>query len=373
MREMGMTLLAALAALAAAGCSDDESETSTLFDLAGVGAAPAAPDQMVARATATADFNGDGQTDLAVLSLPASGGAGSIDVYYGPLGHPLPAASESYPAEASANDVAADDLDGDGAADLALAVGSGPYPGRIHLIFRRATGGVKAENELLTGVDPTEVRTADVDGDGARDVVATGNGAVFVVRGEGFGNFSLPYALWDVTDPAIADFNGDGRDDLAVRDMTNPSIVWVYGWNAGDFSATGVIGFSSDVTAIEAADLTGDGRADLAAGLTEGVVALAAGNGDFTFGTPAAVGSGAPGLMAVGRVNDDPYPDLVYATDGPSQLSTLTGTGTPYFGAAPNQPLPAPATDLDTADLDGDGVADVVICAGSVTIRFSKP
>jgi hypothetical protein len=180
---------------------------------------------------------------------------------------------------------AVDDMNEDGIADLVFPPtrkGRGqPY------IFLGKGGG---EFEYWSGVtwaaevpfDYGGVATGDFDGDGHRDVVfAIHFKAQYVMYGDGEGGFTRsrrlpnPDPRMASRTPAVADFNGDGRDDVAflaeldVDMATNERIedvptLWVVlnlknGWQLQRKGLPdGVIG--ENLTAI---DVDGDGRPDL--------------------------------------------------------------------------------------------------------------
>ena len=69
---------------------------------------------------------------------------------------------------------------------------------------------------------------ADIDGDGALDLVTSQDAAntVTVVLGHGDGSFGLP-VTYPVPNPSlmvVADLDGDGRPDIATIDRTNENV-----------------------------------------------------------------------------------------------------------------------------------------------------
>jgi len=126
---------------------------------------------------------------------------------------------------------------------------------------------------------------ADMNGDGHPDIVhgpaRKGRRAPNIFLGDGNGNWkpwseaSFPRLPYDYGDVAVADFNGDGRPDLAlavhlaglialVADGPASFKEWGRGldWNAGSAAPDKPV-FSS--RAVTAADMNGDGRPDLVA------------------------------------------------------------------------------------------------------------
>ena len=127
-----------------------------------------------------------------------------------------------------------------------------------------------------------------------------------VCLGKGDGTFSGPtYAtvgvgLDDVADIEVADFNGDGKLDLAVSEEDQSAVLVFLGNGDGTFTeATTTANLSGGYPVsmpgnIAIADFNGDGKADIAvteAGFAS-TVQLFLGNGDgtFTMGTPVSTG-----------------------------------------------------------------------------------
>ena len=105
-----------------------------------------------------------------------------------------------------------------------------------------------------------------------------------------------------------------------------------------------------------AADFDGDGRADMAVGLPRaGIVQvlLASGRGAFAAPVSYAVAPGR-GHLAIADFNNDSLPDVVFAGGG---IAVLPGHGDGTFGS----PIVSfgSAADVVAADFDGDGLIDI--------------
>src|SRR5437667_69750 len=85
------------------------------------------------------------------------------------------------------------------------------------------------------------------------------------------------------TSVAVADFNGDGKPDLAVANYFSNSVSLLFGNGDGTFLAAQNIGPMYGPTWVAVADFNGDGRPDLAVATVFGSSSVLLGNGDGTF------------------------------------------------------------------------------------------
>jgi hypothetical protein len=174
---------------------------------------------------AIADFNGDGNLDAAVLTsnselvLGIMFGNGS-----GGFGTAVPVSI--FPID-QVESVAAGNLRGFGVQDL--VVGGSCCAGLVGVLLNNGDGTFQNVLSFPTTAigQASSIALADMNGDGALDVVAAGNPGVAVLLGDGTG-YLLGDMVWygssgqgggvGVTPNGItlADFNGDGSLDLAV-------------------------------------------------------------------------------------------------------------------------------------------------------------
>lgn len=164
-------------------------------------------------------------------------------------------------------------------------------------------------------------------------------------------------------DPAqpSADYDGDGRDDMAIEGLTGVQI----GLSAGKSLADPVTVPDTDARDWLRADVNGDGKTDLigvpdkTASETDAVVLAAGDDLDFTpLGSPIALADPSGGGVATADLEGDGYGDLVQATDDAYLVSS---------GSADGLGKPRPAGTPVTTDPDGVAYDDVVRVAADFT------
>ena len=179
------------------------------------------------RDIAAADFNGDGRPDLAISNL----NGGSVTVLLrNPANTGFASEAAAIPVGASPEGIEAADFNGDGLADIAVAVLG---TNTVNVLLRNPGGGFTAEAPIPVGAGALGVATADFNADGRPDLAVTSNtaGTVTVLlrqAGGGFAADGAPLAAPGANGTAAGDFNGDGKPDLAAsNDQANTLSVFL--------------------------------------------------------------------------------------------------------------------------------------------------
>ena len=262
------------------------------------------------------------------------------------------------------------DLNGDGLTDV---VG---LDANLNLVSALGRGdGTFSSTYTVAGSSLGSLATGDFNGDGKVDVVAISasnqDSALFFYAGNGNGAFqpSLPGVDLKAPGaqvPVTGDFNGDNNLDVVLPyslsfPATGSGLIFLPGKGNGAFGSA--VLFSQQNTSITqrvlVADLNNDKKLDL---VWNGAVYL--GNGDGTFQqTPLGL-SGTP--LAVADLNGDGIPDLLMGSTGPGSASIYAGNGNGTFQPSPFYTVPLPNQFLTPAsaslgDVNADGHADIVL------------
>jgi hypothetical protein len=220
---------------------------------------------------------------------------------------------------------------------------------------------------------------ADFDGDGRPDIAMVSENLVAWYRNNGDGTFggqqTISTALLTPTCLFAADLDNDGRIDVAVSALLDDSEVsWFRNEGGGVFGSLRTVSTIADgATSVSAADLDGDGLRDLlSTSAYDRKVAWYRNLGGGNFGAPAtnqnviSTVAFSPAAIAVADLDGDGVRDLV-VTAQTGILAWFKGSisgGSPQFTRyviATNQ---SNAVSSAVADFDGDGWPDVV-CGAS--------
>jgi hypothetical protein len=235
--------------------------------------------------------------------------------------------------------------------------------------------------------------STDLDGDGIWDIWCSSSSTV--QYGDGNGGFSAPYhypsgSTADVLDAVAADFNGDGRPDLALITVGRQlQILLNQGSRVFTLVHTYPLPAVSGTPAVKlvAEDLNGDHKFDLVViygGSNSSVTPYTATSaGAFTQGSTTSIGAFVPAIIsAAGRdVNRDGYGDIALITG--SGVKFMFGTPAGAFVAGPAIASAGAGcfagasgawkglSCLVLADLSGDGNVDLAIAGTTRGTSFN--
>ena len=288
--------------------------------------------------------------------------------------------------------IATADFNHDGNVDVALCGESqqllvflGDGRGGLHLTTQQAR----------CGLHPSSMIAADLNGDGWADLAVSNHETDYltVLINDRRGRFAEQHIhVHSIPHPhtvAAADVNRDGRVDLITDSWAENRITLLLSTAPGIWRSPGstIDVLRRPYLNIVAADLDGDGNVDLAMpnyGFDSVSIFFGDGHGHFTPAPQSPIAAGpTPFAIAIGDVNGDGRPDILVANysghmtdtahDG---LTWIRNDGRRRFTAFPQRVLTADGSwRVVSGDINGDGFADAVItdvATDRVTIAYGS-
>jgi hypothetical protein len=214
-----------------------------------------------ASAMGLGDFNADGRLDIVALNRPTL----NVSMFLGGSAG-FPSTPQNYSVGAGGVALAVGDWDGNGRPDVAVA-----RQGGIDILLSNAEGALQTAGTVALSSDPLAMDWGDFNNDGHLDLaLAVAGSQVVVAFGNGTGTFQLgapvriPNATIDASGLVVADFDGDGFDDVAVLlPSQNNLVALLYNDHQGGFTAGGTLQTFFAPWALAARDLSGDLLPDL--------------------------------------------------------------------------------------------------------------
>ena len=330
---------------------------------------------------ASGDLNGDGKLDLVLLTSDFGSGAtmaivlGSGDgTFQSPVTYSVSVAPY----------FVLGDFTGDGKPDVAISAGS-----LISVLVNNGDGTFKSPVDYSISGNAQAIAAADLNGDGKLDLVVPSGGSsatISVLLGNGDGTFGTPITYTSdllssySTSIAVADFNGDGKLDLALTNSVFPAntVAIVSGNGDGTFRNPPLL-YSAGLLPAAAVtlDLNGDGKPDLAVAGGYGVLSYYSlttliNGGGGTFPNPVAYTVlQFPYSAAIGDFNGDGHLDVVSTSlTQTGGVSVLLGKGDGTFQAHLDSPTGQTPTVVATGDFNGDGIVDLVLADATPTSQL---
>jgi hypothetical protein len=317
-----------------------------------------------------ADFNGDGALDL--LSAAESDSALSIRLGDGKANF---APADHHQLGEWPTSIDSADLNGDGRLDLAVAHHEQSF---FSVVLGDGEGGVAGIERLALPPDIAPhahvVRAADIDGDGAPDLIfdSRDRHGLFVLLNVPGAELEFRPVAVDVRGApylgfALGDVNGDSRPDIATPNSANVSLLVNDGSPGARFTLAQQVATRSPFAAT-LADLDRDGRAELIVASEDAAAGISVFGSDGTgsFGSQATARyemAGGAKILALGDIDGDDCVDVV-ATAWGGDIAVVRGCSDRTDAVRPGLTGLAAPWSIAVGDLDGDGRDEFIVADG---------
>ena len=311
------------------------------------------------------DLTGDGVLDLVLANFNAD----QIQILEG-QGDGTFSALTNWPAGDGPRQVAIGYFNTDSYPDIAVV---NEYSDNVSILLGQGGGLFAPKVDVAAGDTPFDVAVGDLNGDGHVDLAMVFNYAdqVGVLWGDGAGNFltSTNYAVGsNPQEIEIADLNGDSKLDVAVVNYGSDTVGVLLNTGTGSLSAMVAYSCGDAPRCLSVGDMDHDGHSDLVVGnFNADTISIFLGVGDGTFGAASTfAGIDAPLDLSLNDINADGFLDVVAVSYNGSKMTLFSNAGDGTLSAPIYQyPISSNPSSLAVADMDGDGIDDVVVTESS--------
>jgi hypothetical protein len=311
----------------------------------------------------TADIDGDGNLDIVVgdwwnvdVLVLLGDGSGAFDD---------PIASTLDIGEVGLEDLVVLDLDDEGGPDVVVSISGAD---RLSLMRNVGGGALDLDDEIdLLGFGCEDLAKGDFDGDGRTDLLVAGYnaGGFLQYQGRAWGLEEVDFFGVDLPLETIfaRDADGDGLPDLGVA-APDAGVIGLLTGNGGSFDEIDFWGEGDDPFLHLVEDLDGDGDGDLVVVHGEGsYVTVFLASGPWSYGEEPDDGYDLPGGLSdltVADINADGVPDLVSSHDDFQGIAIMVGAGDGSFADPVEFSSGHDMYRVTVGDINADGINDAI-------------
>jgi hypothetical protein len=330
------------------------------------------------------DVSGDGKLDLAVANSGSNSVSVLINTGSGGFG-----TATSYVVGTNPQALTLADLNEDDHLDL---IASNRSSNTISVLLNKGAGTFDPAVTYSVGSMPMVFDVGDINNDGHLDVVVSSSAStsVSVLIGDGTGALGVASyhrssnTVYGSNATALADLNGDGALDIVTTTGGGNTATVLFGDGSGGFGTPTEYPVGSNPVSIAIDDLDGDGTLDIVvANWYTYDASILIGNGDGTFisATHYPALSVQVASVKLGDLNADGRLDIVLSGYGSSAATVMLGQPpdlTPPTGSiqinqgAATTPSPAITLNLSAQDV-GCGVASVAFSNDGINFSAFEP
>ncbi|HYO69538.1 MAG TPA: VCBS repeat-containing protein, partial [Archangium sp.] len=284
-----------------------------------------------------------------------------------------------YPFAGDPKAITLGDVDKDGDEDLVTANNDGKA---VAVLLNLRNGRFQPPSLWSAGREPTAVALADVNADGSLDMLVannSGDASLGVFRGRGTGDFQAPLTSGSLglalNDMVVGEFGGNVWSLALLRGGAQKLSVYPLK-SDGTLETPADYDSSAGAYALVAADFNGDGRKDLA--LTHESACSASsstpcqsvgvllGKGDGTFQPQLLTSTGgSPRGLVAAQLDTDTSLDLIVADASRNQVLVMRGQNNGRFYEPVSYPTVKAPSRLVLADVNRDTLQDILVTSAT--------
>ena len=308
-----------------------------------------------------ADFDGDGHLDLATTSDANDRAVVFRNAGGGTFGTSFPV---FLPAGSSPQDLLAADFEGDGDADLAIALRD--PAGNVQVMLNDGMGNFSFGSTTAVGDRPRGMSVADLGTGPSLAVANRDSNSLSVLRNDGFGGLaSMTVGVGvEPRDTTFGNFLAGPGLEIAISNQDDRTITILSDAGAGYAPVQTLnVGAAVRPDGVTTADFNDDGLDDLAVavGAPEFAAVYLNTGGGFAPAVNYPTGGLAGSDIHAADFNCDGFADLVVSNTDSHNVSVFTNQGDGTFAASQLFSVGNEPNDVSIGDWDGDGDVDLAV------------